>query len=349
MKLKCIQGIRGWAIILIVLWHLNSIFPGDLPAFGDRGVEFFLLISGVLIGMKYYCSTELDNTDKCIRYSLKKVRALYPMYLISSVPMVLLLLKDWISSEITTADMILRIVANVFLIQSWFPDQNIYWSLNGVTWFLSSILFCYCVASAFFWLIKKVGALKSIVFLFLAEFTWEAFVYYLLPKQYIFLTYILPAFRALDFGIGICIGVFCLKKKTQNIRKKDDIILFIVLLIYIGMIVIFNKKLCYSAYHIVEMLLVWIIVGYRSRLSKLLFENRLINKLGDISDYIFLFHLPVIVFFDIAWGHFFITALAKVIEWVILLAIIPIVAILVQKIFEIKNKSAYSMLYKSGK
>ena len=53
-KMKCIQGIRGVAISLIVLWHLNSVFPNCLPAFGDRGVEFFFLLSGLLIGMKYY-------------------------------------------------------------------------------------------------------------------------------------------------------------------------------------------------------------------------------------------------------------------------------------------------------
>lgn len=35
-KMKCIQGIRGIAIFLIVLWHLNSVFPNCLPAFGDR-------------------------------------------------------------------------------------------------------------------------------------------------------------------------------------------------------------------------------------------------------------------------------------------------------------------------
>ena len=54
MKIKSIQGIRGYAITMIVLWHLNSIFPGNLPAFGDRGVEFFFLISGLLISIKYY-------------------------------------------------------------------------------------------------------------------------------------------------------------------------------------------------------------------------------------------------------------------------------------------------------
>ena len=60
-KMKCIQGIRGVAIILIVLWHLNSVFPNCLPAFGDRGVEFFFLISGLLIGIKYYNSDKMKT------------------------------------------------------------------------------------------------------------------------------------------------------------------------------------------------------------------------------------------------------------------------------------------------
>jgi len=42
-KMKCIQGIRGIAIFLIVLWHLNSVFPNCLPAFGDRGWNSFFL------------------------------------------------------------------------------------------------------------------------------------------------------------------------------------------------------------------------------------------------------------------------------------------------------------------
>ena len=62
-KMKCIQGIRGIAIFLIVLWHLNSVFPNCLPAFGDRGVEFFFLISGFLIGLKYYDSENLSTVS----------------------------------------------------------------------------------------------------------------------------------------------------------------------------------------------------------------------------------------------------------------------------------------------
>ena len=38
-----IQGLKAISIVLIILWHLNSIFPGWLHSTGDKGVEFFFL------------------------------------------------------------------------------------------------------------------------------------------------------------------------------------------------------------------------------------------------------------------------------------------------------------------
>lgn len=65
---KCVWG----AIILIVLWHLNSAFPNCLPAFGERGVEFFFLISGLLIGIKYYDSNKMKTLGQTAKYAVEK-------------------------------------------------------------------------------------------------------------------------------------------------------------------------------------------------------------------------------------------------------------------------------------
>ena len=48
-------------MLMIVLWHLNSLYPGTLPKLGDRGVEFFLLISGFLIARKCEGTASLDS------------------------------------------------------------------------------------------------------------------------------------------------------------------------------------------------------------------------------------------------------------------------------------------------
>lgn len=81
-KMKCIQGIRGLAIFLIVLWHLNSVFPNCLPAFGDRGVEFFFLLSGLLIGMKYYDLDRMKNIGQTLKYILLKKEEKLTQYIV---------------------------------------------------------------------------------------------------------------------------------------------------------------------------------------------------------------------------------------------------------------------------
>ena len=142
-KMKCIQGIRGLAISLIVLWHLNLVFPNCLPAFGDRGVEFFFLLSGLLIGMKYYDLDRMKNIGQTLKYAIEKGRKTYPLYCLTIIPMLLFLLKNWKAHEIGTAKFASIIGTNLLYLQSWIPSEDYYWALNGVTWFLSDLLFCY--------------------------------------------------------------------------------------------------------------------------------------------------------------------------------------------------------------
>ena len=83
----------GGAIILIVLWHLNSIFPCCLPAFGDRGVEFFFLISGLLIGIKYFDSGKMDDLKCTAEYALFKAKKIYPLYILTKLLMLVSLVQ----------------------------------------------------------------------------------------------------------------------------------------------------------------------------------------------------------------------------------------------------------------
>ena len=68
----------------------------------------------------------------------------------------------------------------------------------------------------------------------------------------------LPVYRALDFGIGIILGVLSKCKEKKNL----DGMLALLLIVYVIMMVVFDKRFTYSIYHVVETLLVWTIVGF---------------------------------------------------------------------------------------
>lgn len=100
------------------------------------------------------------------------------------------------------------------------------------------------------------------------EFGWEFFVLKYLESWTAFLTYIFPLYRTLDFGIGICIGVLARRHEKINLDKR---------------------------------LLVWNIVMNSGKICEYLFENRIIVGIGNMSETIFLTHLPVISYMKVLW------------------------------------------------
>ena len=311
----------GGAIVIIVLRHMDYIFPGCLPHLGSRGVEFFFLISGLLIGMKYYDTNKMHNLEQSVRYTIKKGKRIYLLHIITMILMLFSFLKYWIENEIEIKKILIIIGANLIYLQSWIPSSDVYYGLNSVAWFLSAILFCYITTFVFFGIIKRIGVGPLVISLFVIEIVWEFLVMKFLPDQYTFCTYILPLSRSLDFGIGICLGAWSIDKQKVNL----DWMLIILLGIYVAMIIKFDTVLFDSVYHVVETLLVWIIVIGSGKFSKNLFENSLLVKIGDISELIFLTHKPVISYMDSVWRKFL--GNYNFIEWIIILICIFIVAI----------------------
>ena len=326
-KMKCIQGIRGGAIILIVLWHLNSIFPCCLPAFGDRGVEFFFLISGLLIGIKYFDSGKMDNLKCTAEYALLKAKKIYPLYILTKLLMLVSLVQHWKEHEIGTVKLLSIIGINLLYLQSWIPSEDYYWALNSATWFLSDLLFCYLTIFAFFWLARKINTEATVTILFILEFGWEFFVLKYLESWTTFLIYIFPLYRTLDFGIGICIGILARRHEKKNLDKR----LLVLLAAYVFIMILYNKQLTYSTYHIMEAMLVWNIVMNSGKMCEYLFENRIIVGIGNMSETIFLTHLPVISYMKVLWKKL-IGEQYRFIEWILILVCIFIVADVVEKL-----------------
>lgn len=313
MKIKSIQGIRGYAITMIVLWHLNSIFPGNLSAFGDRGVEFFFLISGLLIGIKYYYGDELSCVAGSLKYAIKKGKAIYPLYVLSMTPFIILLAVALLKHKQSPIESIVIVVSNLLYCQSWFPNEAVFWSLNGATWFLSSLLFCYMTTFFYFKLLHRINPKVMVAAIFIIKFTWEAWVSLFFPQKFIYLAYIFPVYRSLDFALGLCLGIFYLedRKKKCLLNKNKQYLLLGAIFVYFIFLLFINKSVTYSVYHLMETFIVWMVISGDNCITRVIFENPLAVHLGDLSDIIFLIHLPMITVVRLLWekskiGHDFI-------------------------------------------
>ena len=276
----------------------------------------------------------MKSLGQTAKYAVEKGKKIYPLYFLTIVPMLVLLFKNWRAHELGTFKLVSIIGTNLLYLQSWIPSEKFYWALNGVTWFLSDLLFCYLTIYIFFWIIKRMGAESTLVMLFLIEFAWEFLAFNYFQKQTAFLTYIFPIYRALDFGIGVSLGVFSKCKEKKNF----DGMLELLLIVYVIMMVVFDKKITYSIYHVVETLLVWTIVMGSGSISKYIFENPLLVKLGNTSEVIFLTHLPVITYMRIVWDKVF-GDQYRIVEWLVILLCIFITAYgvsYIQKMIRVK-------------
>lgn len=80
-----------------------------------------------------------------------------------------------------------------------------------------------------------------------------------------------------------------------------------------------------------EAMLVWNIVMNSGKICEYLFENRIIVGIGNMSETIFLTHLPVISYMKVLWKKL-IGEQYRFIEWILILVCIFIVADVVEKL-----------------
>lgn len=80
-----------------------------------------------------------------------------------------------------------------------------------------------------------------------------------------------------------------------------------------------------TSYHVIETLLVWTVVMNSGNVSKFIFENPLLVKIGNISEVIFLTHLPVIAYMRIIWEKM-VGNQYRFVEWIVILLCIFVTA-----------------------
>lgn len=131
-----LQAMRAAAAILILIHHCGFQCPAAV-SFGDLGVAFFMILSGLVQGISFDRRTaaayRISPAD-IGRFMARKLAFIYPLYLITFIAAIAL--KDF---DITPSTALLDLA----MLQSWIPDGAVYFSANGVAWFISDIMVCY--------------------------------------------------------------------------------------------------------------------------------------------------------------------------------------------------------------
>ena len=139
IRIDTLASLRFLGIMLIVLHHLSATIPWQAPGLGDIGTTFFFVLSGFVLPLG---SARFASPGDSLRFLWSRIVRIYPIHLLTFVATIpLLLALGWpISIDLA--------VINLLLVQSWFHSSSVFFSFNALSWFLSTLLFCYVVYSA---------------------------------------------------------------------------------------------------------------------------------------------------------------------------------------------------------
>ena len=198
-----IASLQSWRFIfalMIFLHHFPVNGKGLFEAGGSCGVSFFLILSGFVMAAGYG-EKILSPSFSFGTYVKRRWARIYPLHLLCLLAAILLSIKSMAWQHL------LILVPNALLLQSWIPIREVYFSGNAVSWCLSDLFFFYALFPLLgrFLFRKKFGQSVLFVILFVILY-FVIFPFIPEEKAHAFL-YIFPAFRLLDFIMGMLLYV----------------------------------------------------------------------------------------------------------------------------------------------
>lgn len=313
-KIDSLQALRALAFIGIFLAHVHIPYN-----WSGLGVSIFFTLSGFLLMYRHSGETNCHFTYAA-KYSIKKISRIYPLHLITMVGAALIYLTPHLLKGTTAnylPELLRNLFLNLFLIQSWVPNSVINVSLNGVAWFLSSILFLYfCFPYIAKWAKNKSNktllsaSLIAIILSIILCIPWMLYV----DKNnhaFIWFSYCFPLFRLLDFFCGCCLGQILAKKEPNHETLfKGTLYEVITISLTIGALFYIQKaepqslllqalQNYTSLYVPLSLLFIYLFLKPRGILTKAL-SNKALIYIGNISSMAFLIHYVVTIGTDAA-------------------------------------------------
>ena len=293
-KINSLNTLKLFAVFGVLACH-TGLCPGfDACA---RMVEILFLISGFLMAYNYF-NTTTDYTLLCgSKIILKKLPRFYPIHVITFL-LQLFFVATWYNKSLNYKFSIGTL--NLSLQHAWFKSTE--FSFNNVSWFLSSLIFCYFITPSLIGFIKNT---KNLLIPFLSIFTIRLFIEHITitePRYIGIDLHCNPFVQSLNYSLGYILGVYFIQKTTFNTFLKQKTSASYISLLQI-LITIFYLLSCYylnSFYRIffvvLTLPLIYVFAIDRGAFAKLS-NIKPIKFLENITLEIFMFHSFILYHF----------------------------------------------------
>lgn len=274
-----IQTLQSLRFIFMMMIFMSHFAYRDIRAFdagGDCGVAFFFLLSGFVCSLAY--GPKISNGSFHYgRFLWNRLKKLYPLHLLCLLFYLL----------VSRAPLDGKVLMNVLLLQSWIPNMDYYFACNSVSWFLSTLMFCYVLFPLLYrWL--------SWPFTVLAALICVAFYAFTPVDQVNAVLYVNPLVRWIDFYWGMLLCHFFQQRRTSVSGAWQEVLIVVVLTMLLSAYPFVDEKLRNAPlYWMVLIPMIWIFAEEKGPVSRWLKTSPMLF-LGSLTMPLFMTHQMLI-------------------------------------------------------
>jgi peptidoglycan/LPS O-acetylase OafA/YrhL len=294
-----IDGLRAFAVIAVVLFHLNvSHITG-----GYVGVDIFFVISGFLITRLIVNEVEQTSTFNFTNFYCRRIKRIFPALFFtlfcSLVAGLILFAPSHLRAMGRSIAAAAFSVSNcLFLFESGYFNANAIYKPLLHTWSLGVEEQFYFVWPFILFMVatklnKRFLPLTILVLGFIS-----LGLNLLFQKSYLSALFYLMPFRFFEFCIGALMVWLIKYKPKQSFFGELACLLGLAMMLYA--VLTFNKDTLFPSYNALIPTLgaAFVIYGGNARCMGRLFSNKIAVGLGLISYSLYLVHWPILVFYS---------------------------------------------------
>lgn len=298
--IKPLTSLRFFFAFFVFLSHLSFIKTDDAlfswlqrNVFfeGYLGVSFFFILSGFVLAFSQRHKIEKNEKINKINFFKARIFRIYPLHILTFFLSLILILYKGGGIDF------LKAILNIFLLQSFIPIQEYFYSFNSPSWSISDEMFFYLCFPFLFSLIIKRTTLISIIFSIIVIILLIS-VNHIDLSRHKYIYYVNPITRLLDFVLGIFLFKIYTFLKNKKINLKNGtlieslvIILFIIFFLPHKMI---ERAYRYATYYWIPMSLFVLVFSLQKGWISKLLSHRFLVYLGEISFAFYMLHLIII-------------------------------------------------------
>lgn len=321
--------------------------PGEVSRILDEGfigVGFFFILSGFVLTYSYENKIITKATSKKDFY-IARIARIYPMHLLT---LLIFILKSYVILPSGMSFDIGTFFLNLFLVQSFVPIYDVYFSFNSVSWSLSDETFFYFSFPLIIPLLAKLRFhLKAVSVFLMAMIVIIVNLNLGSASEKFAILYINPIFRIFDFILGIYICRLWKYLRQKEISKinfnyvEAFSLILMFAFIYLSKYVPLSYR--YSVYYWIPIFILLVTFSFQKGYFSKILSKKIFILLGEASFCFYLIHLMIVQSMKnimeslksvLSFDNHYITLMIYAGVFILIFAVMCLLSIFLHKCFE---------------